>query len=200
MHIKRKILREVAYLLAQEVTDFNGLTTALDDTVYGEMGIYKTHLVLETLCDTNDHVVYQGADSAEASVVLAATLPDCEGDFACLGGEDLDVHSDMSYVLLQSPSWSGDSDETGLDGNGDARRHVELLGLDNVSHFFLTRQSTELVKVVLGRVSSFQNKVYPSIDKSPYLLVFSMARMNIWTDCNALEQRIRRHKDGILTI
>lgn len=39
----------VAHLLAQEITDFDGLAALLNDAVDGEMGVYCSHLVLEAL-------------------------------------------------------------------------------------------------------------------------------------------------------
>jgi len=51
----------VAYkLLAQEVPDFKFRAAILNSAVHGEMGVYKTHFVLEALRDTDDHVVNQG--------------------------------------------------------------------------------------------------------------------------------------------
>lgn len=49
-------------LFSQKVSDLHSLSTVLNDTVDGEMGIYKTHLVLEALCDTGDHVLDERLD------------------------------------------------------------------------------------------------------------------------------------------
>ena len=43
------MLEDKAHLLPQEVADLQRVTTVLDDTVDREMGIHRTHLVLEAL-------------------------------------------------------------------------------------------------------------------------------------------------------
>ena len=67
-------------LLSEEVTDLDGATVVLDDNVYREMGVDSAKVVLESLsahsvkfcislkkrathlCNTNEHVVDEGAD------------------------------------------------------------------------------------------------------------------------------------------
>ena len=43
------MLEDEAHLLPQEVADLQRMTTILNDTVDGEMGVHSTHLVLEAL-------------------------------------------------------------------------------------------------------------------------------------------------------
>ena len=43
------MLEDKAHLLPQEVTDLQRMTTFLNDTVDGEMGVYSAHLVLVAL-------------------------------------------------------------------------------------------------------------------------------------------------------
>ena len=65
---------------SEDVTDLDGATVVLDDNVYREMGVDSAKVVLESLsahsvkfcislkkwathlCNTNDHVVDEGAD------------------------------------------------------------------------------------------------------------------------------------------
>jgi hypothetical protein len=90
----------VTYLLAQEIADLDSISIILDDAVNGKMSINCAHLVLEALEQksgtaelqvamgtdlrhTDNHVVNQTTDCAQASDMLATSLPDCEAD---LGG------------------------------------------------------------------------------------------------------------------
>lgn len=53
------------------------------------MGVYKLHLVLETLGDTGDHVGDHGLDGSQTSNVLSVTVPNGESSLETLGGLDL---------------------------------------------------------------------------------------------------------------
>lgn len=66
--------------------------------------------------------------------MLPSALPDGESDLVDLSLDDLNVHVDMSDILLQLPSWTLYGDEPRLDGHCDSLWHVELLGLENVTH------------------------------------------------------------------
>jgi len=57
-------------LLAEEVTDLHESSTLLKVDVDGEMGVHKTHLVLETLGYTSDHILDVGAGGADARELL----------------------------------------------------------------------------------------------------------------------------------
>ena len=46
----------VAHLLAQEISDLEFRATVLDNAVDGEMGVYRTHLVLEALQSENSEL------------------------------------------------------------------------------------------------------------------------------------------------
>lgn len=69
------------------------------------MSVDETHLVGEAVTDTLDHVLDLRADGAEASNVLAATVPDDELDLVdgleglLRRGEDADRHVDVLRVL-----------------------------------------------------------------------------------------------------
>jgi hypothetical protein len=108
-------------LLAQEVTDLNFLTIIVNNNVNGKMGIYVTHLVFETLGDTSDHVVHNGANSTDAGNVLAVTVVDNELELVLTG--ELDLHVKMTQVLGELTAGS-------LDGN-NARLDVDLNTLGN---------------------------------------------------------------------
>ena len=66
--------------------------------------------------------------------MLAATLPYCQADLVCLALQNLDVHVDVTDILLQRSSGTSDRDETGLDVDGDTLGNVEFFGLVDVPH------------------------------------------------------------------
>ena len=45
-----------SHLLAQEISDLEFRATVLDNAVDGEMGVYRTHLVLEALQSENSEL------------------------------------------------------------------------------------------------------------------------------------------------
>ena len=120
------------HLLAQEITDFNGTSRVLNDAVDGEMGIYKTHLVPEALRDSDDEVVNEGSNGAQACIVLSSTLPDLQEDLVPLLRRD--VHGDMSNILLQRPPRARHGNDARLDLDFDPLRHFELFDLDDIFH------------------------------------------------------------------
>ncbi len=91
-------------LLADEVTDLDseivGLGVLLNVDVDWEMGVDVTHLVLETLGDTDDHVIDQGADGAEGRNVLAGTVVKLDVDDILLWVGEVDCQ--VGQVLLEN--------------------------------------------------------------------------------------------------
>lgn len=65
--------------------------------VDGEMGVDVTHLVLEALGDTNDHVVDERADSSEAGDLFAYAMVELDLDDVLLGTGEAD--GEMAKVL-----------------------------------------------------------------------------------------------------
>lgn len=89
------------------------------------------------LGDTDDHVVERTSDSTQARNVLTASLPYGERDkLLALDelGVQLDVHVDMSEVLLECTAGTGDGDKSGLDRHGNVVRYGEIFGRENVAH------------------------------------------------------------------
>ena len=86
------------------------------------------------LGDTNDHVVDQTPECPEDGDVLAATLPDRQGDTVDLALHQPDVDICVSEVLRQGTTGTGDGDEAGLDGDFNALWDLEFFGLENVPH------------------------------------------------------------------
>jgi hypothetical protein len=117
-------------LLSQEVTDLNFLTIIVNNNVDGKMGIYVAHLVLETLGDTSDHVVDDGADSTDASNVLAVAVVDNELELLLTNG--LDLHVKVTEVLGELTSRPLDSDNARLDGDINVLGNDELVVLVDV--------------------------------------------------------------------
>ena len=66
--------------------------------------------------------------------MLAATLPDSEGDLVGLALEDSDVHVDVTDILVKGSPRALNGDETGLDADFNAGWNVELFGLEDVPH------------------------------------------------------------------
>lgn len=93
-------------LLSEEVADLDSILLLVDDDVDGEMGVNKTHLVLEAVGDALDEVLDARADGAEASDVLASSVPDDEADLPLLldrvggGGDHAHRHVGVLAVLL----------------------------------------------------------------------------------------------------
>lgn len=65
--------------------------------VDGEMGIDVSHLVLETLCHTDDQVVDQRSDGAESGDILASTVMQFDINDIFLGMREVDCQ--MAEVL-----------------------------------------------------------------------------------------------------
>jgi len=81
-------------LLSQEVTDLNSVSRK--GHIDGEMRVYETHLVKESLGDTNHHVVNVRADGTDACELLTGGEPDVDAD---RGLSDLfEVHLDVLEV------------------------------------------------------------------------------------------------------
>ena len=91
-------------LLADEVADLNnkvsGLGILLNVDVDWEMGVDVTHLVLEALGDTNDHVVDQGADGTESGDILTGTVVELNVDEVGLWVGEVDCQ--VGEVLLEN--------------------------------------------------------------------------------------------------
>lgn len=127
-----------------DVPDLNLEQTGLLVLVYvdidGEMCVDVSHLVLETLGDTNDQVVDESADCPEGSDILAGTVVKLDVDDILLwvrevDGQMVEVLSELacnsippSALLSYTPisnlrlfhtSWSFDGDKSRLDGDLD---------------------------------------------------------------------------------
>ena len=91
-------------LLADEVADLDdevsGLGILLNVDVDWEMGVDVTHLVLETLGDTDDHVVDQGTDGTESGDILAGTVVELNVDEVRLWVGEVDCQ--VGEVLLEN--------------------------------------------------------------------------------------------------
>lgn len=131
-----------AHFFAQEIADLKLLAVFLDDRVDGEMGIHGTHFVLEALGDASDHVVDETLDSAQASDVLASTLPYSEGDFVGGAFYEADIHVDMADVLGERSTGTSDTDQPRFHGDLDSFGDGEFFGLEDVPHL-QRRKSSE---------------------------------------------------------
>lgn len=77
------------------------------------MGVDVTHLVAESLGDTNDHVVDERAHGAEGSDVLAGAMVHLNLDG--VGGGLLEGDGQVTKVLLEDTTGALDSDLASLD-------------------------------------------------------------------------------------
>lgn len=88
-------------LLADEVSDLHleqtGLLVLVQVDVDGKMGVDVSHLVLETLGDTGDQVLDDGADGTESGDILTVAVVDLDGDGVLLGVAEVD--SQVTEVL-----------------------------------------------------------------------------------------------------
>ena len=81
------------------------------------MGVDVTHLVLEALGDTNDHVVDERTDGAESGDVLAGTVVHLDLDGGGIGLLERD--GQVTKVLLEGATGTLNSDLAGLDSDLD---------------------------------------------------------------------------------
>lgn len=127
------------YVQIFHVPDLNleqtGLAVLLDVYVDWEMGVDVSHLVFESLGDTNDQVVNQGSDCAEGSDILAGTVVKLDIDNFLLWVGEVDcqmaeILGERSYAPVSPPfaqllfesirtSWTLDCDLSRLDGDLD---------------------------------------------------------------------------------
>lgn len=88
-------------LLADEVSDLHleqtGLLVLVQVDVDGEMGVDVAHLVLESLGDTGDQVLDDGADGSESGDILTVAVMNLDGDGVLLGVAEVD--SQVTEVL-----------------------------------------------------------------------------------------------------
>lgn len=88
-------------LLADEVSDLDleqtGLLVLVQVDVDGEMGVDVAHLVLESLGDTGDQVLDDGADGTEGGDIFTVAVVDLDGDGVLLGVAEVD--SQVTEVL-----------------------------------------------------------------------------------------------------
>lgn len=103
--------------LANEVTHFEHLT--VDGSVDGEVIVYETHLVSETLGKTDHHVVDVRADSADGGKLLALGEPHVNTDFAFVS-HDLDIYIQVLEITGELTTGALNSDYTGLGFHGAA--------------------------------------------------------------------------------
>lgn len=104
----------------------------MNDTIDWEMGVNSAHFVLETFRNSNYEVIDQRPNRTQACVVLSCSIPHLEKNFVPLLRGD--VHRDMSDVLSKGSARARYVDDTGLDVDSDALRHLKLLGLNNILH------------------------------------------------------------------
>lgn len=100
------------------------------------MCVDVSHLVLESLCDTDDHVVDDGADSTEGSDRLARAMVEFDRNYVGLGvgegdGKVTEVLGELACTSIRKStvhvlalasirtSWALNSDDAGLDANLD---------------------------------------------------------------------------------
>jgi len=129
--------------LTQEVTDLNLLSVVVNNNVDGKMGIYVTHLVLETLGNTGNHVVDNGTDGANASNVLAIAVVD--NKLKLLLTSELDLHVKVTKVLGELAAGTLDGHNARLDGDINVVGDDELVVLVDVLRTKETMSVTLLV-------------------------------------------------------
>lgn len=94
------------------------------------MCIDVSHLVLESLGDTGNHVLDDTLDSSESGNVLSVAMVESNVDdwlAGTLGEGDVDVLE----VTDELAAGTGDGDDTGLDGDGDCRTRRRISRFDS---------------------------------------------------------------------
>ena len=103
-------------LFTQKVTDLDNLVSSLLDRgdIDGEMGVTESHLVLETLGDTSDHVLDVRSDGSDRSDIFSVAKPDIdlEGGTLLVHGQ---VHGKVLERTLEGSKRSSDGDGTALE-------------------------------------------------------------------------------------
>lgn len=116
-------------LLSKEITNLHILTS--QGNVDGEMGVHESHLVEESLRDTDEHVLNVRANGTDASELLTGGEPKIDADalglntFLIGGSEDTQVHVNVLEVTGKFTTWSLDVDNAGLDGDFNCWREGE---------------------------------------------------------------------------
>lgn len=125
---------------SQKVSDFNIISFGGD--VDRKVRINKSHLVEETLRDTNNHIFYVGANSTDTSELLSGAKPNLNAKvtFPNL----LHVHIDMLKVAGDDSTGTSDGDCTCF--HVDINCYIKI-GYENRSlqRLLLTLRSAELV-------------------------------------------------------
>jgi hypothetical protein len=93
------------------------LLVLLNVDVDGEMRVDVAHLVLVSLGNTGDQVLDEGPDGPQGGDVLADTMVQLDADNVGALGDEGD--SEVLEVLDELATGSGNSDDAGLDGDGD---------------------------------------------------------------------------------
>jgi hypothetical protein len=118
------------------------------------MGVDVTHLVLEALGDTNDHVVDERAHGTESGDVLAGTVVHLDLDGR--GIRLLEGDGQVTKVLLEGTTGTLDSDLASLDVDLDCAE-VPLVFLSLVvAHRFRPIDPSCFVRVVVVDISRSQ--------------------------------------------
>jgi hypothetical protein len=91
------------------------------------MGVDVTHLVLEALGDTNDHVVDERTDGTESGDVLAGTVVHLDLNGRGIGL--LEGDGQVTKVLLEGATGTLNGDLAGLDRDLDCTDSVSCCSL-----------------------------------------------------------------------
>merc|ERR1719370_676214 len=100
---------------SQEVSDLEGTASINNGAVDGEMGVGGTELVSEAESNTLGHVGNVRADSSDSSLVLRGAHPLFHQNR--LVGRRFHLDFKMTEVFGKGSSWTGDGDNTGLNGD-----------------------------------------------------------------------------------
>jgi hypothetical protein len=109
-----------------------GVVVLVKVDVDGEMGVDVTHLVLEALGDTNDHVVDERTDGTESGDVLAGTVVHLDLDGGGIGL--LEGDGQVTKVLLEGATGTLNGDLAGLDRDLDCTEVPLVVVLLDFAH------------------------------------------------------------------
>ena len=116
----------VHFLATDEVTDFNDGAVLVEGEFHWEVCVSCLHHDLETLGDSDDHVLDVRCDGAWHGVEFAAWEPDGDADVLSSVG---DVEWAHVEVALELAAWTFDGDFLSIDRESDALWDLDCNGV-----------------------------------------------------------------------
>ena len=111
---------------AEEVADLDHCSVLVEHEFHWEVGVGSFHGVLESLGDSDEHVLDVGGDGLGDGVQLAAWEPDCEGDLLT---NLCQLNWGVAEVAGDFAAWTFDGDVGARNDDGDACGDLGMLNI-----------------------------------------------------------------------